>query len=80
MPSFKEKLAISIFYFFLSQYSLEIDEQHDIVMEEFNTGWAARAASNPNDEIIKSGVNPDDIRKWNVLQNLQDRNETLFYK
>ena len=27
-----------------------------------------------------SGVNPDDIRKWNVLQNLQDRNETLFYK
>ena len=68
------------FSFFLSRYSLEIDEQHDIVMEEFNTGWAARAASNPNDEIIKSGVNPDDIRKWNVLQNLQDRNETLFYK
>ena len=59
---------------------LEINEQHEIVMQEFNTGWAARAASNPNDEIIKSGVNPDDIRKWNVLQNLQDRNETLFYK
>ena len=61
-------------------YRLEINEQHEIVMQEFNTGWAARAASNPNDEIIKSGVNPDDIRKWNVLQNLQDRNETLFYK
>ena len=59
---------------------LEIETQHEIVMQEFNTGWAARAASNPNDEIIKSGVNPDDIRKWNVLQNLQDRNETLFYK
>jgi len=60
--------------------TLQINEQHEIVMQEFNTGWAARAASNPNDEIIKSGVNPDDIRKWNVLQNLQDRNETLFYK
>ena len=59
---------------------LDIEEQHDVVMTEFNTGWAARAASDPNDEIIKSGVNPDDIRKWNVLQNLQDRNETLFYK
>ena len=49
-------------------------------MTEFNTGWAARAASDPSDEIIKSGVDPDDIRKWTVLQNLQDRNETLFYK
>ena len=39
-----------------------------------------RAAADPNDEIIKSGVNPDDIRRWNVLQQLQDRNETLFYK
>ena len=67
--------------FIVYSYSrLEINEQHEIVMQEFNTGWAARAASNPNDEIIKSGVNPDDIRKWNVLQNLQDRNETLFYK
>jgi len=60
--------------------TLDIDEQHDIVMQEFNTGWAARAASDPNDEIINSGVKPDDIRKWNVLQNLQDRNETLFYR
>ena len=48
-------------------------------MEEYNSGWAARAAQNPEDEILKSGVKPDDIRKWNVLQGLQDRNETLFY-
>ena len=33
-----------------------------------------------DDEIIKSGVSPDNIRKWNVLQSVQDRNETLFYR
>ena len=59
--------------FLIYALRLEIDEQHDIVMQEFNTGWATRAASDPNDEIINSGVNPDDIRKWTVLQNLQDR-------
>merc|ERR1719418_443636 len=43
-------------------------------------GWAARAEKEPDDEIIKSGVKPDNIRKWKVLQSLQDRNETLFYR
>merc|ERR1719232_1675404 len=57
-----------------------ISEQEAFMMAEYNQGWAARAAANPDDEIIKSGVKPDDIRKWNVLQSLQDRNETLFYK
>lgn len=49
-------------------------------MEEYKTGWAARAEKDPEDEIIKSGVSPDNIRKWKVLQSVQDRNETLFYK
>ena len=49
-------------------------------MREFHQGWAARAAQEPEDEIIKSGVNPDNIRKWMVLQSVQDRNETLFYR
>ena len=38
--------------------SLNIDEQSDIIMQEYTTGWAARAAQNPNDEILKSGVKP----------------------
>ena len=49
-------------------------------MREFREGWATRAANEPEDEIIKSGVSPDNIRKWTVLQGLQDRNETLFYR
>ena len=28
------------------------------MMAEYNQGWAARAAANPDDEIIKSGVKP----------------------
>ena len=49
-------------------------------MAEYREGWAARAEKEPEDEIIKSGVKPDNIRKWKVLQSLQDRNETLFYR
>ena len=72
-----------------------MDEQGQILMAEYRQGWAARAEQEPDDEIIKSGVNPDNIRlvssqklkfelchdrKWKVLQSVQDRNETLFYR
>jgi len=59
---------------------LDLPEQERVIMEEYNLGWAARAEREPDDEIIKSGVNPDNIRKWKVLQSVQDRNETLFYR
>ncbi len=59
---------------------LRIEEQQAVIMEEYRRGWAARAAQEPEDEIIRSGVSPDNIRKWNVLQGVQDRNETLFYR
>jgi len=59
---------------------LELEEQEGVIMEEYVQGWAARAEREPDDEIIKSGVNPDNIRKWKVLQSVQDRNETLFYR
>lgn len=59
---------------------LDLPEQERVIMEEYDLGWAARAEREPDDEIIKSGVNPDNIRKWKVLQSVQDRNETLFYR
>eukprot|EP00090_Calanus_glacialis_P004769 TRINITY_DN13578_c0_g1_i1.p1 TRINITY_DN13578_c0_g1~~TRINITY_DN13578_c0_g1_i1.p1 ORF type:complete len:638 (-),score=145.36 TRINITY_DN13578_c0_g1_i1:85-1998(-) len=59
---------------------LAVDGQEDNIMAEYRQGWATRAAEEPDDEIIKSGVNPDNIRKWKVLQSVQDRNETLFYR
>jgi len=63
-----------------SVYSLDVEDQEANIMREFNQGWALRAAQEPEDEIINSGVNPDDIRKWNVLQGLHDRNQTLYYR
>jgi len=59
---------------------LSAEGQEDNIMAEYKQGWATRAAEEPDDEIIKSGVNPDNIRKWKVLQSVQDRNETLFYR
>ena len=60
--------------------TLDQAEQGEVIMAEYREGWAARAEKEPDDEIIKSGVKPDNIRKWKVLQSLQDRNETLFYR
>jgi len=59
---------------------LAVGGQEENIMNEYRQGWATRAAEEPDDEIIKSGVNPDNIRKWKVLQSVQDRNETLFYR
>jgi hypothetical protein len=59
---------------------LDIEDQERVILEEYHKGWALRAEQEPEDEIIQSGVNPDNIRKWKVLQSVQDRNETLFYR
>jgi len=59
---------------------LDVEDQEANIMREFDQGWAARAAQEPEDEIINSGVNPDDIRKWTVLQGVHDRNQTLYYR
>ena len=51
--------------------SLNIDEQSDIIMQEYTTGWAARAAQNPNDEILKSGVKPVRMTYYNYIMYIQ---------
>jgi len=60
--------------------TLNMVEQGQVILAEYEMGWAARAEQEPEDEIMASGVNPDNIRKWKVLQSVQDRNETLFYR
>jgi len=32
------------------------------------------------EEIAEGGITKEHVRKWQVLQELQDRNETLFYR
>ena len=46
---------------------MDVKDQEANIMREFHQGWAARAAQEPEDEIIKSGVNPDNIR-YNVMK------------
>lgn len=59
---------------------LTVEEQSRIILEEYDKGLNVLLAQEPDEKIIKSGVSAEDIRKWKVLQSLQDRNETLFYK
>jgi len=56
-----------------------LDLQVANLMREYEKGYAARAATDPDDKIIKSGVNPDNIRKWKMLTDLHDTNEHLYY-
>ena len=58
---------------------LSLEHQAELYMEEYKLGLLEIAAAHPDDETLKSGVTPNMIRKWKVLQNLQDRDETLFY-
>jgi len=43
-----------------------MEDQVEKIGKLFEKGWAARAAE-LNDEVIQSGVSPDNVRKWSVL-------------
>ena len=45
-----------MFIFFVSRLSIE--EQSDVIMEEYNTGWAVRAAQELDEQILSSGIDP----------------------
>jgi malate dehydrogenase (decarboxylating) len=58
---------------------LTMDQQAELLLQEYEFGVMEMAARSPDDETLKSGVTPKMIRQWKVLQSLQDRDETLFY-
>ncbi len=59
---------------------MDINDQQNLFLEECDKGWLNIALNNPDDEIIKSGVTPNDIRKSRVLSELHDRDESLYYR
>ena len=58
---------------------LTMEQQAELVFEEYEHGLMELASKNPDPEAIKSGITPQMIRKWRVLNGLQDRDESLFY-
>lgn len=58
---------------------LTMEQQAELYIQEYSLGFMEMASRNPDVETSKSGITPQMIRKMKVLQNLQDRDETLFY-
>lgn len=56
---------------------LTMEEQIERNMARYNSGSGPGLTT---DDPETSGVTDDMLRKWTVLQELQDRNETLFYR
>ncbi|CAM9116094.1 unnamed protein product [Chrysoparadoxa australica] len=59
---------------------VHMDHQVNKMMAEFREGVWDQAARDPNDEMVQAGLEADNIRKWRFLSELQDYNETLFYR
>jgi malate dehydrogenase (decarboxylating) len=58
---------------------LTMDQQMNLIMNEFQHGIMHLAAKNEDDEVMKSGVTPQMIRKWKLLDSIYNRDETLYY-
>ena len=57
-PAKTVPVQLPTFLVIIKYFSLAIDAQEEVMMDEYRSGWAQRAAQNPNDEILKSGVKP----------------------
>ena len=55
---------------------LTMEQQIERCMERYSYGHDYIS----HEEELSGGIRHDDLRKWHVLQELQDRNETLFYR
>lgn len=53
-----------------------LEEQLDRLMERYHhgTSWVLN-----EEDVSETDITEDHLRKWQVLQEVQDRNETLFY-
>ena len=58
---------------------LDLNQQSDMIMKEYEHGIMHMAESDPSDEIMKSGVTPTMIRKWKLLDSIHNKDETLYY-
>mmetsp|Transcript_14763 Transcript_14763/g.36712 ORF Transcript_14763/g.36712 Transcript_14763/m.36712 type:complete len:650 (+) Transcript_14763:38-1987(+) len=56
------------------------EKQVERIMNEYEEGFPEQRKHESPEIITKSGVTPEMIRKFDVLQALQNRNETLFYR
>eukprot|EP00927_Polykrikos_kofoidii_P071530 TRINITY_DN67792_c0_g1_i1.p1 TRINITY_DN67792_c0_g1~~TRINITY_DN67792_c0_g1_i1.p1 ORF type:complete len:654 (+),score=91.54 TRINITY_DN67792_c0_g1_i1:95-1963(+) len=56
------------------------EKQVERIMREFNEGFAEQWMREPVEVVTRSGVTPEMVRQFDVLQTLQNRNETLFYR
>ena len=61
---------------------MDIDAQEENILAEYKSGWAARAARDPDDEILKSGVKPVRFNGGqsftHLMANLCQDNEALM--
>jgi len=56
-------------------------EQELIVLDELHHSWSERKDEMiESDEVVKSGIQKEDVRRKEVLTGLHERNETLYYK
>jgi len=56
------------------------EKQVERIMNEYEESFPEQRKHESAEVIAKSGVTPEMIRKFNTLQALQNRNETLFYR
>ena len=56
-----------IYYILYFVSRLSIEEQSDVIMEEYHTGWAARAAQELDEQILSSGIEPVRLKWGNAV-------------
>ena len=58
---------------------MTLEDQTNLIMNEYKYGIVAMSEQDPDDEVMKSGVTPIMIRQWKLLDDVYNRDETLYY-